>query len=61
MYAYGYNKPMAARRLLTEIGLKNNPCTNCPACKVTCTKRFNIKDKIGNILRVLDVSEEFLA
>lgn len=60
MYAYGYSNPGMAHSLLSELGTNNNPCKECSSCKVECTKNFDIREKIADISRLVDVPAEFL-
>jgi predicted aldo/keto reductase-like oxidoreductase len=60
MYAYGYSNPAMAHSLLGELGTKDNPCKECSSCTVKCTKKFDIKDKITDISRLVNVPEDFL-
>jgi predicted aldo/keto reductase-like oxidoreductase len=61
MYAYGYSNPALAYSLLNEIGTIQNPCGGCNTCKVQCTKNFNLKDKITDISRLVNVPSDFFA
>jgi predicted aldo/keto reductase-like oxidoreductase len=61
MYAYGYSNPSMAKSLLSELGTSDNPCKECSSCSVVCTKRFEIKDKIADISRLVNVPADFLA
>lgn len=60
MYAYGYSNPAMAYSLLEELGTNDNPCRECDVCNVECTKKFNIKDKITDISRLINVPSDFL-
>jgi uncharacterized protein len=60
MYAYGYSNLSMAKSLLSEIGTNDNPCKECSECSVVCTKRFDIKDKIADISRLVNVPGDFL-
>lgn len=60
MYAYGYSNPSMAYSLLGELSVGDNPCINCSACKIVCTKNFNLKEKITDISRLLNVPVDFL-
>jgi uncharacterized protein len=60
MYAYGYSSPSMAHTLLSEIGISDNPCNDCPVCSVNCVKRFRIREKITDISRLVNVPVEFL-
>src|SRR5512133_3100096 len=52
MYAYGYSDKKLACNLLTKISKGADPCGSCDVCSVTCSKRFNIKEKITDISRL---------
>jgi uncharacterized protein len=60
MYAYGYSNPSMAKSLLSELGTNDNPCKECSSCNVVCTKRFDIRDKIADISRLVNVPADFL-
>ena len=60
MYAYGYSNPAMASSLLGELGTDDNPCKGCNGCKVECTKKFDIKEKIADISRLVNVPADFL-
>jgi predicted aldo/keto reductase-like oxidoreductase len=61
MYAYGYSNPGMAFSLLGELGTNDNPCSGCDNCQVNCTKNFNIREKIADISRLVNVPADFLA
>jgi len=61
MYAYGYSSTQMARSLLEELGTGNNPCGDCDICTVKCVKNFNVKEKIADISRLVNVPSDFLA
>jgi predicted aldo/keto reductase-like oxidoreductase len=60
MYAYGYSEPSMAYTLLGELGTGSSPCVNCDECKVECTKHFNVKEKITDISRLVNVPSDFI-
>ncbi len=60
MYAYGYSNPAMAQSLLSELGTNDNPCKECSLCKVECTKKFDIREKIADISRLVNVPSDFL-
>jgi predicted aldo/keto reductase-like oxidoreductase len=60
MYAYGYSNPAMAQSLLTELGTDDNPCKECNICNVKCTKKFDIREKIADISRLINVPSDFL-
>ena len=61
MYAYGYSNAGMAHSLLGELGMNDNPCKDCNGCKVVCTKYFDVKEKIADISRLVNVPADFLA
>ncbi len=61
MYAYGYSNPSMAYSLLAELGTSDNPCAECNSCKIECTRSFNVKEKIADISRLVNVPADFLA
>jgi uncharacterized protein len=61
MYAYGYSSPAMAKTLLGELGTSGNPCTNCDVCKVRCSRNFQVRDKINDISRLVNMPADFLA
>ena len=60
MYAYGYSNPGMAYSLLGELGTNDNPCKTCDNCQVKCTKNFDIREKIADISRLVNVPPDFL-
>lgn len=61
MYAYGYSNTYMASSLLSELGTTADPCKDCNACSVNCTKAFNVREKISDISRLVNVPVDFLA
>jgi uncharacterized protein len=61
MYAYGYSNPAMAHSLLSDLGIDADPCSGCDSCKISCVSKFNIKEKIADISRLVNVPSEFLA
>lgn len=60
MYAYGYHETRKAKELIVELGKQLNDCSSCSECVVHCRQHFNIKEKYTDIIRIEDVSTEFL-
>jgi predicted aldo/keto reductase-like oxidoreductase len=60
MYAYGYSDTKMAHSLLSELGTGANPCGNCTECLVNCTKKYNVREKITDISRLVNVPADFL-
>ena len=61
MYAYGYSNPAMAHSLLSELATGDNPCKECSSCTVECTNNFDIREKIADISRLVNVPSEFLS
>jgi predicted aldo/keto reductase-like oxidoreductase len=61
MYAYGYSDTSQAYSLLSELGAGNDPCKNCAGeCIVKCSRKFNVREKITDISRLVNVPADFL-
>ena len=61
MYAYGYANIEKANKLLCELETGSDPCADCDDCAIDdCTKRFDIKSKITDISRLINVPREFI-
>jgi predicted aldo/keto reductase-like oxidoreductase len=60
MYAYGYSSPAMAYNLLGDLETGSSPCTGCQTCKVKCTNNFNVKQKIADISRLVNVPVDFI-
>lgn len=61
MYGYGYQQFKQSKELLEELRVEKNPCEECKFCTIKCPKNFDIKEKIADITKVLDIPSEFLA
>jgi uncharacterized protein len=60
MYAYGYSSLPMAYNLLGELGTGSSPCVNCDSCLIDCTRNFNIKEKISDVSRLVNVPSDFI-
>ncbi len=60
MYAYGYRQTGMARRLLDEVGIYEDPCSDCRICTAVCARGFDIREKASDIFRLCRVPEDFL-
>lgn len=60
MYAYGYSNPGLAYTLLNELSTGDNPCKLCDECTSVCSKSFNIRQKITDISRLVNVPSDFI-
>jgi len=61
MYAYGYAAPSMAKDLLASLEISCDPCSGCDICTVQCSRNFNVRDKIADVARLVNVPSEFLA
>ena len=61
MYAYGYSNPLQAFSLLGELGTSIDPCKSCGSCSVKCSRNFNIREKISDVSRLVNVPVDFLS
>lgn len=60
MYAYGYSNPSMAYTLLGELGTGSAPCSNCDTCRVECSRNFDVREKISDISRLVNVPSDFV-
>jgi len=60
MYAYGYQNPAKAKTTLQQKQRENITCRGCSTCAVSCTMGFDVSNKIQDVIRVLDIPNEFL-
>jgi predicted aldo/keto reductase-like oxidoreductase len=60
MYAYGYSNIPMAYSLLGELGSGSHPCINCDSCLVDCKSRFNIRERITDVSRLVNVPSDFI-
>jgi predicted aldo/keto reductase-like oxidoreductase len=56
MYAYGYRQPALARALITSLDLPGKVCEGCPSCAVECLNRWNVGERVRDIIRLKDVT-----
>jgi len=61
MYVYGYRNLVAAQDLLFSLNLPANLCGDCASCPIKCSNRWNVSDRIRDVVRLKDVASEFLA
>lgn len=61
MYAYGYLNIEKAHNLLADLNTGPDPCTGCNDCTIdNCTKQFDIRSKIADISRLVNVPADFI-
>lgn len=61
MYLYGYRNLVATQDLVFSLALPREVCGDCGACPVACANRWNLKDRIRDIVRLRAVPASFLA
>jgi predicted aldo/keto reductase-like oxidoreductase len=61
MYLYGYRNLVAAQDLVFSLALPASPCGNCSACPVRCLNRWNVRERIQDVVRLREVPAEFIA
>ncbi len=61
MYAYGYRNAAMASELLSEAAVKADPCASCKTCSASCVRGFDLKDKISDIARLVNVPYDLIA
>ncbi|MCU0459928.1 MAG: aldo/keto reductase [Bacteroidales bacterium] len=61
MYAYGYRNAAMASELLSETAVKADPCASCKTCSASCVRGFDLKDKISDIARLVNVPYDLIA
>ena len=61
MYAYGYKNLQAAHDLVSSLDIPPAPCADCGACSAKCVKRFDVRDRVQDILRLRTLPADFLA
>jgi uncharacterized protein len=61
MYLYGYRNLVEAQDLLLSLNLPANPCGDCGSCPVECLNRWNVSERLRNVVRLRDVPQEFIA
>lgn len=55
MYLYGYRNLVAAQDLARSLALPIEPCGGCGSCPVVCANRWNVKDRVRDIVGLRDV------
>jgi predicted aldo/keto reductase-like oxidoreductase len=55
MYAFGYRQPALARALITSLDLPGQVCEGCPSCAVECLNRWNVGEKVRDIIGFRDL------
>jgi len=60
MYAFGYQEPKKAREALRTWTPNDITCASCEICDVQCALGFDVKSRVLDIARILDVPEEYL-
>jgi len=61
MYLYGYRNLVEAQDLLSSLSLPASLCGDCGSCPVKCLNRWNVSERIQNVVRLREVPPEFIA
>ena len=61
MYLHGYRNLVAAQDLVLSLTLPRNVCGDCGACPVACANRWNVAERVRDVIRLRDVPTSFLA
>ena len=61
MYLYGHRNLVAAQDLVRSLALPREVCGDCGACPVACANRWNLKDRVRDVVRLRDVPASFVA
>ncbi len=60
MYAYGYGDPGKAKKTISETVSAGPPCRRCSTCGVACAMGFDVRARIMDVARVLNIPDDFL-
>jgi predicted aldo/keto reductase-like oxidoreductase len=60
MYAYGHRQPGKARKTLGALTTADIPCAGCRSCGAACALGFDVRARVLEIARILDVPDAFL-
>ena len=61
MYVYGYRNLVAAQDLLFSLNLPVEICGDCTSCPVECLNRWNVSDRVRDVVRLREVPPDFIA
>lgn len=61
MYASGYRNLAAAQDLVLSLRLPAEPCADCSSCPVACANRWNVSDRIREVVRLRQVPPGLIA
>ncbi len=57
MYRYGYKNPLKAKQTIRHLDANQVLCADCSSCSVRCRMGFDVKEKVLDIVRILDVPQ----
>lgn len=60
MYALAHGQPGKARRTLSDWSSRDVPCSGCADCGITCTLGLDVRSRVLDVARLLDVPGELL-
>lgn len=55
MYAFGYGNVTAASELLSSLDLPSRLCSQCDTCKVSCSRLFDVKQRLSELSELLPI------
>ena len=60
MYLYGYRNLVEAQDLLFSLSLPASLCGDCGSCPVKCLNRWNVSERVRDVVRFREVPPEFI-
>lgn len=60
MYRYGYDNPLKAKQAIQHLDASQIVCADCSHCSVQCRMGFDVKERILDIMRLLDIPDYIL-
>ncbi len=60
MYAYGYRNLSLARHTMDRADQHGLSCKDCTECQVKCTMGFDVRGKILDISRIIEIPEDLI-
>jgi predicted aldo/keto reductase-like oxidoreductase len=61
MYLYGYRNLVAAQDLVLSLEIPGGACGACDTCPVSCANRWNVSERVRDVVRLRDVPAGFIA
>ncbi len=61
MYRYGYHNPLKAKHAIQHVDSCLIVCADCSFCSVRCPMGFDVKERILDTIKILDIPDDKLA